>query len=94
IVLKGAYTSISTPDGKCFFNTTGNAGLAKGGSGDTLTGIITAFLAQGLNATDAAIAAVYIHGLAADCAVKKIHPYSLTASDVTEFLSEAFIQTV
>jgi len=94
IVLKGAYTSISTPEGKCFFNTTGNAGLAKGGSGDTLTGIITALLAQGLNATDAAIAAVYIHGLAADCAVKKIHPYSLTASDVTEFLSEAFIQTV
>jgi len=59
-------------------------------------------LAQGLNATDAAIAAVYIHGLAAvyihglaaDCAIKKIHPYSLTASDVTEYLSEAFMQTV
>ena len=94
IVLKGVYTSISTPDGKCFFNTTGNAGLAKGGSGDTLTGIIAAMLAQGLNATDAAIAAVYIHGLAADCAIKKIHPYSLTASDVTEYLSEAFMQTV
>lgn len=53
------------------FNTTGNAGLAKGGSGDTLTGIVAAMLAQGLTATDAAIAAVFIHGLAADCAVKK-----------------------
>lgn len=94
IVLKGVYTSISTPDGRCFFNTTGNAGLAKGGSGDTLTGIVAAMLAQGLTAADAAIAAVFIHGLAADCAVKKIHPYALTASDVTEYLSEAFMQTV
>ncbi|MBS1764940.1 MAG: NAD(P)H-hydrate dehydratase [Bacteroidetes bacterium] len=88
IILKGAYTSISTADGKCYYNTTGNPGLAKGGSGDVLTGVITALRAQGYNATDAAITGVYIHGMAADLAVEQQSDYSLTATELTDYLGK------
>jgi hydroxyethylthiazole kinase-like uncharacterized protein yjeF len=90
LVLKGAYTQITTPDGNVFFNSTGNAGLAKGGSGDTLTGIILGLLARGYTPPQAALLGVYIHGSAADACLKKIHIESLLATDVINKISKAF----
>ncbi len=90
IVLKGKYTCITSPDGKCYFNPTGNAGLAKGGSGDVLTGIITALLAQGIDAFSAAVSGVYLHGLAADVAAEKFAEHAMVASDVISCLSDSF----
>jgi hydroxyethylthiazole kinase-like uncharacterized protein yjeF len=89
IVLKGHKTLV-TAHGEAFFNTTGNAGLAKAGSGDALTGIITAFLAQGYPTFDAAKMGVYIHGLAADLALAQQSMESLLISDVIECLGKAF----
>lgn len=89
VVLKNRFTSVTDSDGNLFFNSTGNPGLAKGGSGDTLTGIITALLAQKLSCLEAALTGVFIHGLAADLAVEKINERSLLASDVTDFISPA-----
>lgn len=68
VLLKGAATVIAHPDGSCWINPTGNSGLAKGGSGDILTGLIAGLLAQGLSPINAAIAGAYLHGLAADLA--------------------------
>jgi NAD(P)H-hydrate epimerase len=90
IVLKGAHTSISTPEGKVFFNSTGNPGMATGGSGDVLTGVITALLGQKYSPEEAAILGVYLHGLSADIAVELIGQESLTASDIIDFLPNAF----
>jgi NAD(P)H-hydrate epimerase len=92
VVLKGAFTSIATPEGKLYFNPTGNPGLATGGSGDVLTGIILGLLAQRFKPEDAALAGVYLHGLAADIAVKQKSLHSLIAGDVTKFLGQAFLQ--
>lgn len=90
LILKGTFTLIAMPDGNCFFNSTGNAGLAKGGSGDTLTGIITGLMARGYTTPQAALLGVYIHGFAADLCLKKIHMESLLASDVINKLPKAF----
>jgi NAD(P)H-hydrate epimerase len=90
VVLKGAYTCIATPDGKTYFNGTGNPGMAKGGSGDVLSGIIGALLARGLSAPDASITGVYLHGLAGDIAAEKYSMESMTASDIISSLPEAF----
>lgn len=90
IVLKGRYTATVTPDGACWYNTTGNAGLATGGSGDVLTGIITALLAQGYESGNAAILSVYLHGLAANLACAEQSPESLIPTDVTNYLGKAF----
>jgi NAD(P)H-hydrate epimerase len=90
IVLKGAFTSISTPDGKCFFNTTGNPGMATGGSGDVLTGVILGLLAQGYHPQEAAILGVYLHGLAGDIASKDKSQEAMIAGDITENLGAAF----
>lgn len=81
-VLKGHRTIVADPDGKVFVNCTGNPGMAKGGSGDVLAGIIAAFLGQSGNAYDAAKLAVYVHGMAADEAVKQTGQLSLLATDI------------
>jgi ADP-dependent NAD(P)H-hydrate dehydratase / NAD(P)H-hydrate epimerase len=83
VVLKGAGTVIATPEGSYFINTTGNPGMASGGMGDALSGMIAAFLAQGLTALNAAKLGVYLHGAAADCAAHHgMGPNGLTASEV------------
>ncbi len=91
IVLKGAYTTVALPNGKLFFNSTGNPGMATAGSGDVLTGFILGLLAQNIPAQDAAIAGVYLHGLAGDLAVQKKSANALTAGDVAESLGDAFL---
>lgn len=91
IVLKGHQTHIIS-NIEVVKNTTGNAGLAKGGSGDALTGIITALLAQQYNAFSAAKIGVFIHGLAADIALKNQSLESLLITDVIECLGKAFVQ--
>ena len=82
IVLKGAHTSIATPDGNCFFNTTGNPGMATAGSGDVLTGIIVSLLAQRWTPQRAACAGVWLHGAAGDRAALKSGQQGLIASDI------------
>ena len=91
IVLKGAHTCIACPDGSTYFNNTGNPGMATGGTGDVLTGMITGFLAQGYSPHNAAILGVYFHGLSADIAVKNEQSYaSFIASDTIKYLGHAF----
>ncbi len=92
VVLKGAHTSISTPNGKVYFNSTGNPGMATGGSGDVLTGIITALLGQKYTPEQAAILGVYLHGLAGDIAADFLGEESLIASDIIDFLPQAFME--
>ncbi|MDR0605315.1 MAG: NAD(P)H-hydrate dehydratase [Bacteroidales bacterium] len=90
VVLKGAHSCITSPQGKCYFNTTGNPGMATGGSGDVLTGIILGLLAQGYPATKAAIIGTFLHGKAADIALKQQSCESLIASDIISNLGQAF----
>ncbi|HIF13937.1 MAG TPA: NAD(P)H-hydrate dehydratase [Bacteroidetes bacterium] len=90
IVLKGANTSICTPDGKIFFNSTGNPGMSTAGSGDVLSGLITGLLSQAYTCTEAAILGVYIHGLAGDLALTKESHESLIASDIIDYFGKAF----
>jgi hydroxyethylthiazole kinase-like uncharacterized protein yjeF len=90
IVLKGSPTLVASPDGDIFLNPTGNWAMATGGSGDVLTGIILALLGQRLDPLEAAVCGVYIHGLAGDFAIEDIHPRSLIAGDLIEYLSDAF----
>lgn len=81
-VLKGAGTLVTSPDKKTYINTTGNPGMATGGSGDVLSGIIGALAGQGLTCLEAAAAGVYIHGLAGDTAAQSLGEYGLIASDI------------
>lgn len=90
VVLKGAWTAIAFPDGTVRFNSTGNPGMATGGTGDVLTGILTSLLAQSYSPEETAIFGVYLHGLAGDLAVHEKSYESLIASDLTEFLPVAF----
>jgi len=92
IVLKGSNTAIGTPDGNIYFNTTGNAGMATGGTGDVLTGVITALVAQQYTLEDACRLGVYVHGLAGDLALNTVGEISMTASDVIDHLPHAFLQ--
>ena len=89
IVLKGHYTAVVRPTGRVYFNMTGNPGMATAGSGDVLTGIITAFLAQGYNPEYAATIGVYIHGLAGDMAAEEVGEFGLVASDISRFAGRA-----
>lgn len=86
VVLKGVNTVIASPDGMCMVNSTGNAGLAKGGSGDVLTGIIASLAAQGTEPFFAAALGVYLHGLAADELAKKTSLAGMLPSDIAEIL--------
>lgn len=90
VVLKGHHTAICTPDGETFFNATGNSGMATAGSGDVLTGIITALLAQGYASLEASLLGVYLHGLAGDLAAEDKGKHSLIASDIIDALPRAF----
>lgn len=86
VVLKGAGTVVAHPEGTYYINTTGNPGMASGGTGDVLTGMIGALLARGCSALDSAAAAVYLHGAAADMAAERITEHALTASDIIDSL--------
>jgi len=90
VVLKGAHSVIASPDGKLFFNSTGNPGMATGGSGDVLTGILTALLAQGYQPLNAALLGVYLHGFAGDVAASKMGYASLIASDIIESIKDFY----
>lgn len=89
-VLKGAFSAICAPDGTVVFNPTGNAGMAKGGSGDALTGIIAGLLAQGRSPLDACLLGTYAHGLAGDIAAKRVGMDGMTAVDLVDALPAAW----
>lgn len=90
VVLKGAYTAVVTPQGSCSFNSSGNAGMATGGSGDVLTGVVAALLARGFAAADAARLGVYVHGAAGDLAADKMGETALIASDIVDALPRSW----
>ncbi len=90
LVLKGAYTAVATPEGKCYFNVTGNPGMATGGSGDALTGMILSFLAQQYPPLDAALLAVYLHGMAGDLAACQLGEQGLITTDIIENIPYAY----
>jgi NAD(P)H-hydrate epimerase len=90
LVLKGSTSVIGLPDGTVLLNPTGNPGMASGGTGDVLSGVLGAFLARGLESAAALASAVYLHGLAGDVAAERVGQESLVAGDVIEALPEAF----
>lgn len=90
VLLKGYHTAIATPAGEIHFNNTGNPGMATGGTGDVLTGILTALLAQQYSPEEAVLLGVWLHGLAGDKAAKDIGEESLIASDVVKHLATAY----
>jgi ADP-dependent NAD(P)H-hydrate dehydratase / NAD(P)H-hydrate epimerase len=92
VVCKGAHSCITFPDGQVFFNSTGNSGMATGGSGDVLTGIILGLLAQNYTPEEAVLIGVYLHGLAGDLAANEFGEYSLIAGDIITHLGKAFLQ--
>lgn len=92
IILKGHHSALCMPDGHIVFNATGNSGMATAGSGDVLTGILTALLARGYDKATACQLAMYLHGLAGDLAAKEVGKESLVASDIIQFLPKAFLK--
>jgi ADP-dependent NAD(P)H-hydrate dehydratase / NAD(P)H-hydrate epimerase len=92
VVLKGHRTLVATPDGKIFINPTGNAGMATGGTGDVLTGMIAAWLAQLLDAEAACQLAVYLHGMAGDLAEADEGEVAMTAGDLAAHLGDAVME--
>ena len=88
VLFKGAHTTVTLPDGRVVFNTTGNPGMATAGSGDVLTGIVAGLLAQGATPEQAAIYGAFLHGMAGDKALAD-KGYSLIASDIVENLGNA-----
>ncbi|MEZ0611522.1 NAD(P)H-hydrate dehydratase [Fibrella sp. WM1] len=86
VVLKGAYTAVALPNGEVHFNSTGNPGMSTGGTGDVLTGVLTALLAQGYDPVEAAVLGVFAHGQAGDVAARERGQIGLTASDVIDGL--------
>ena len=88
LVLKGYHTIVATPDGRAFVNTTGNPGMAKGGSGDVLSGIILSLLGQKLPVDEAVVKSVYIHGLAGDICSEKLGECSMTPSDIIDAIKD------
>ena len=92
VVLKGARTVVAPPNGVVYINSTGNPGMATGGSGDVLSGIISSFCAQGMAPRAAAVAGVFVHGRAGDIAASKLGQYALIASDITASLPAALLR--
>lgn len=93
LVLKGPRTVIAAPDGRCAVNTTGNCGMAKGGSGDLLAGLITSLLGQGMAPFDACCAAVWCHGRAGDLAAERCGKRAMTPDHTLACLPAAFLET-
>ena len=94
IVLKGAYTAIATPEGNCYFNPTGNPGMATAGSGDVLTGVLLSLLSQGYPPEETCKLGVYLHGLAGDLAKEKLGERGLLSGDIADNLPFAWIKLV
>lgn len=95
LVLKGAHTAIFSPEDKIYFNNSGNSGLATGGSGDVLTGIITGLIAQGYSSLEASLLGVFLHGRSANIAIKiekSESEESFSAGDIIRFLGKAFLE--
>lgn len=90
VILKGAYSSIATPEGCVYFNSSGNPGMATGGTGDVLTGVLTGLLAQSYESDEAAILGVYLHGIAGDLVAREKGEYGMSASDLVESLPFAY----
>ncbi|MDR1414360.1 MAG: NAD(P)H-hydrate dehydratase [Odoribacteraceae bacterium] len=90
VVLKGAHAVVATPGGECFFNMTGNAGMAKGGTGDVLTGVIASVLAGGAPLPGAVTASVFAHGLAGDLAAAEHGERGVTSGDVAAMMGRAW----
>lgn len=90
VVFKGAFTRIACPDGTCYINTTGNPGMATGGSGDVLTGMILSLLSQGYTEREACRIGVYLHGLAGDIAAKQFGTISMIPSDIINNIYKAY----
>ncbi|HMX40968.1 MAG TPA: NAD(P)H-hydrate dehydratase, partial [Saprospiraceae bacterium] len=91
ILLKGAHSAMACPDGTCWFNSTGNPGMATGGSGDVLTGVLTGLLAQGYDPRSALLLGVYLHGLAGNLAAAAQSQQALLASDLVDCLGKAWL---
>jgi NAD(P)H-hydrate epimerase len=89
VILKGYRTLVATPEGAVYINPTGNPGMATGGSGDVLTGMVAAWLAQGLGVTAACLLAVYLHGAAGDLAAAEVGEASLVAGDLVAQIGAA-----
>jgi len=94
LVLKGVPTVVASPDGAAYINSTGNSGLASGGSGDVLSGLIAGFISQGASPLEAAISGTYIHGLSADIAIEETTEYSLIAGDLLNYIGKAIKKTL
>ena len=92
VVLKDHVTCVAPPDGKVYMSTAGNAGLARGGSGDTLAGMIASFLAQGYPPLEAALCGVHLHGSAADRCVARLSQYGMLPSDILTDLCGIFLE--
>lgn len=92
VVLKDNVTYIAHPDGRVYMNTTGNAGLARGGSGDILAGMISSFVAQGIDPFMAAVCGVYLHGLSADRCAARLSQYGMMPTDILIDLCEIFLE--
>ena len=90
VLLKGAGTLIVSPSGEVYQNTTGNPGMATGGSGDVLSGIIAAFAGQGLSAAEAAACGAFLHGKAGDLAANTLSESAVTAGDLITYLPDAW----
>ncbi len=90
VCLKGHRTVVASPEGQTYVNDTGNSGMASGGTGDVLTGMIASFIGQGVDDFSSTVSAVYLHGLAGDIAGREKGPFSMVATDILECLPRAF----
>ena len=91
IIIKGHFSVVACPDGEIYFNSNGNPGMATGGSGDVLTGVLTGLLAQGYSSKETCLMGMFLHGLAADIGVQTLSQEALIAGDIIENLGKAFL---